>query len=810
MVDDCQEEVSTMEINSWDGDGLDQRVDNLLTAGKTTRRKKSLRGLVSLPERNESTPTSENRPIPQAQGSTEHSPPLSSLTREPLSTPAAVLSIGPSYTSRMSVTVEYDGVEKPVTPAAHAIGSLSAIHARTASHQERPAKLSNLPVRSRLDSGLNTEHSEPNLASITGIREAETRKVLRQKSSNAIFQTRVQRGLQMPMAFSFVGRDRRASTTADQPPQISPMEATSQRPLTAGAKAFPDDDKVGHQHSPMQLGSAQLAKAKRDGYSNSTQRSLWQASYDTAEVRESFRSALTTDSSQLGSASTDRTSIFTKESIASDTATDFSDMSLSKDEGMTVDEAIGMYSAGFLDSRSNSPDEVPRTCTSTEETRRRSVKIAEAMGDSIGAPCPPSPTSSRLQSTTGIKFGDACRSPSPLSLPVNSATTSHDQYGFRKTTHRISIAQYDTWNSHHSVIQDRRNKKWEAFMADQGLSILDPIRFPDRSAKVQRFVRKGIPPSWRGAAWFFYAGGDNFVHKHPNLYNDLVVRSQTELRDDDKESIERDLHRTFPDNIHFKPIDPVASTMEAPLLHSLRHVLYAFALHHPRIGYCQSLNFITGLLLLFLSEEKAFWMLHIITKSYLPGTHETSLEGANVDLWLLMLALKEAIPGIWAKVGGDISASAARLPPVSLCTTSWFMSLFIGTLPIESVLRVWDVLFYEGSRTLFRVAIAIFKLGEMEIKSISDPMEVFQVVQGLPRGMLDVGRLMEVAFRRGGITQVWVERKRRERREWYAKERVRLGTISGNEGGAKTTNLQGNAGRVRADSVWRRRVGWGK
>jgi hypothetical protein len=35
-----------------------------------------------------------------------------------------------------------------------------------------------------------------------------------------------------------------------------------------------------------------------------------------------------------------------------------------------------------------------------------------------------------------------------------------------------------------------------------------------------------------------------------------------------------------------------------------------------------SLNFITGMLLLFLPEEKAFWMLHIIAADYLPGTHE--------------------------------------------------------------------------------------------------------------------------------------------------------------------------------------------
>lgn len=549
------------------------------------------------------------------------------------------------------------------------------------------------------------------------------------------------------------------------------------RPHTAVSARFPHDD---HQQFPMHVSSARKANeenllARRSPIPE--QWVGWRASYTKEDLRESIRSGLSTGSSQPDSGSTGHSSTFTKMSSISDNTTcvDLDEFNLPKHASMTVDDAIDLYSAGFDDDEFELPDGDPMKSPSDEETRRRSVKIAEAMNDTIDSimMMPPPLIGPETHDSAAIISGEVFRSIFPKPPPLRRPTSSHDQYGFRKFSRDITISQYDAWYTEYADVQERRCQKWTAFMQAQGLPTKEPTRFPDRSVKAQRFVRKGIPPGWRGDAWFYYAGGDKFLRKHPEVYAQLVLQSQTpKMSTNDKESIERDLHRTFPDNIHFKPDQPTTPTTETPLLSSLRRVLCAFAVHHPRTGYCQSLNFIAGLLLLFLPEEKAFWMLHIITTYYLPGTHEISLEGANVDLWVLMLALKEAVPNIWAKVGGEVNTSTTRLPPISLCTTSWFMSLFIGTLPIESVLRVWDVLFYEGSRTMFRIALAIFKLGENEIKSVSDPMETFQVVQGLPRKMLGISALMAVACRRGGVSQAWVEKKRKERKEWYAKERA--------------------------------------
>ncbi|KAI4114082.1 MAG: hypothetical protein LQ345_005079 [Seirophora villosa] len=529
------------------------------------------------------------------------------------------------------------------------------------------------------------------------------------------------------------------------------------------------------------------------------------ARFDDIEIPTSSRSAMTSNSSIVG-ASTAGSSVLTRDTSVSDKTVDPSPED-AIDEGMTVDEAIGMYEKGFVDDL-DSEHENASASSISEEERRRSMKIAEAINDAIGQP-PVQGSPLSLSKSASSPSQNASRTELQRPPVIVPPSSTRDQYGFLKASRYITITQYDAWSRVFASEQHRRNQKWDTYMNEQGCRTKSPKQFPDRGPKTLRYIRKGIPPAWRGAAWFYYSGGAQLLQANPDKYNRNLART-SELSSDDVESIERDLHRTFPDNIHFKPDEPSKRDVETPLLSSLRRVLQAFAVYRPQIGYCQSLNFLAGLLLLFLPEEHSFWMLNVITTDYLPGTHEISLEGANVDLWVLMLALKESSPSIWAKVGvGDEdvgSIHTARLPPISLCTTSWFMSMFIGTLPIESVLRVWDVVFYEGSMILFRIALAIFKMGEQRIKAVNDSMELFQVVQSYPRGILDIGTLMGLACRRGGINRDWIRKKRSDRRRWYATEKAMV-TGARSPVDVDRPSRKGTPNLSRANSAWRRRVG---
>ncbi|KAH6616661.1 rab-GTPase-TBC domain-containing protein, partial [Boeremia exigua] len=372
----------------------------------------------------------------------------------------------------------------------------------------------------------------------------------------------------------------------------------------------------------------------------------------------------------------------------------------------------------------------------------------------------------------------------PAVRKMVAAKAERDRYGFKKESLNVTVQEHNAWASRYEEHIIRRRNKWIALMVKQGLSVTEPTRFPEMSERVKRYARKGYPPEWRGAMWWYYSGGQHALQQKENigLYASLAARiKRDELNKDDKDAIERDLDRTFPDNIHFRP-EPATDLLdgesdeEPALIQDLREVLSCFALNNPSIGYCQSLNFIAGLLLLFLKQdkEKCFIILSIITQNHLPGAHARSL--ANTEVNVLMMLIKDYLPKVWASINDtDLINSGAgsnahpnskfqRQPTVALSCTSWFMSLFVGVLPIETVLRIWDAFLYEGPRALYRYALAIFKLGEPEIKKYRPgDGELFMLVQNLPRTCIDPNILHDFAFVKkgfGSLSQAVIDQKR--------------------------------------------------
>ncbi|QLQ80863.1 hypothetical protein HG537_0E02180 [Torulaspora globosa] len=426
-----------------------------------------------------------------------------------------------------------------------------------------------------------------------------------------------------------------------------------------------------------------------------------------------------------------------------------------------------------------------------------------------------------------------------------------DRYGFKKQNNFISEKEYDEWWQEYSQYCVRRKHKWKLFMEKSGLPLDNdsPYRFPSRSEKLRRYVRKGIPAEWRGNAWWHFARGQEKLNKNRGLYDKLLSQMNEKGKKrviTDLDVIERDLHRTFPDNIHFQR--EKFQDDEPIMIRSLRRVLVAFSWYNPKIGYCQSMNFLAGLLLLFLDEERAFWMLVIITSRYLPGVHNVNLEGVNIDQGVLMLCVREYLPEFWrfivpfpnqpSSLSYNQNSSLGKneflykLPPITLCTASWFMGCFVGVLPIESTLRVWDCLFYEESHFLFKTSLAIMKLSEQEllkgkpfrtlrqqsipngnentreIQSSQDEaeMEIFQIVQSFPKRLLNPNDIFDKIIFKKRIPLNKLDQNEIDRcRKYVAAQRQKYKNFHEIMGSDRTSS--GNSLSVTADLTSNRHFG---
>jgi len=299
----------------------------------------------------------------------------------------------------------------------------------------------------------------------------------------------------------------------------------------------------------------------------------------------------------------------------------------------------------------------------------------------------------------------------PLVLPPNgpampSNFSKVDEYGFLRPED-FDAAGYEKFMATYVRTLTRRAIRWSR--------ILNVDR-PRNSSTLKRFIRKGIPAQHRGRVWMLTSGAGLLQSQQPGLYAQLLV--EPGAGDPWDEIIKNDLNRTYPDNIHF------AQSRDGHL-GALYNVLRASARHNAAIGYCQGLNYVAGLLLLATKdEEQSFWLLTVLIRNILPNYHTRTMDGLITDTTVLAELIRIKSPQVFYLM------ESLHLPwPVIV--TKWFICIYAEVLPVETVLRIWDCLFNEGSKMLFRVAVTLIKLNEarlLECADFGDMAECFKTI----------------------------------------------------------------------------------
>ena len=310
----------------------------------------------------------------------------------------------------------------------------------------------------------------------------------------------------------------------------------------------------------------------------------------------------------------------------------------------------------------------------------------------------------------------------------------------------------------------RRLKKWKRMLGD---TYWDFEHFrSEHGRKLKSRCRKGIPDEFRGVAWFYLSGGRLLMSRNQGLFDQLTsvdatardleaqpdgrrrrrasgssvsssdstdsydyhLKHNKDMTENDESSgdhgnggqehiIIRDLTRTFPTHVFY-------SQRHGAGQRALFNVLRAVSIYNVQTGYVQGMGFIVAVLLLYMSEEEAFWTFIAILKGGLNSVgavpSRVSRGNASGDSEIV-IGITDAMTGLYAPgmpllkqymfqfefaLNRICPALAKHMEeqcaiPTMFCS-QYFLTLFTYDLPFDLLLRVWDIFFSEGMKTVFR------------------------------------------------------------------------------------------------------------
>ncbi|XP_023544880.1 EVI5-like protein isoform X1 [Cucurbita pepo subsp. pepo] len=287
--------------------------------------------------------------------------------------------------------------------------------------------------------------------------------------------------------------------------------------------------------------------------------------------------------------------------------------------------------------------------------------------------------------------------PGPLPSPRQV-----DRFGFLKQEHNSSPDAITKIRSTHvQEREERRVRKWRKMIGIGGSDWKHYVR--RKPHVVKRRIRKGIPDCLRGLVWQLISGSRDLLLMNPGVYEQL---------------------------------------RHGPGQRSLYNVLKAYSVFDRNVGYVQGMGFLAGLLLLYMSEEDAFWLLVALLKGAvhapMEGLYLAGLPLVQQYLFQFDNLVREQLP----KLGEHFTQEMIN---PSMYASQWFITVFSYSFPFHLALRIWDVFLYEGVTIVFKVGLALLKYCHDDLVKL--PFEkLIHALRNFPEDAMDPDTLLPMAY----------------------------------------------------------------
>ena len=351
-----------------------------------------------------------------------------------------------------------------------------------------------------------------------------------------------------------------------------------------------------------------------------------------------------------------------------------------------------------------------------------------------------------INSTSQISSFDEVSLPNNDEKYLNSMQNV-TEYGFIIPNNN-HFQEYSQWHNSKLNIESQRLQLFEKDFAKTVLNDNVDVTLDYQSKVYQFVVKNGIPAKYRFFLWTKYTNLNSYK-EYKQMLDKYDLKNQEKIDIPDKEIIGNDLLRTFPSNIHF---------MRSPNIHAsnliatLEQQLSIFSILHKKdIGYCQSLNYLCGLVLLISPSNsddngyRRYELLNTIVMKIGISLYDNTLSGLKKFQETLLLLIYQYIPDLFEIIFEDKDYGEAvidslleqdeendntksknkdlDLPVLMIYLSKWVLNCFINILPFEYCLRIIDLIILtdeEGITWIYKITLVLLDIAMNEFKKTNN------------------------------------------------------------------------------------------